>query len=276
MSADVKGVLLKAGKSLLTSSLTGFSLFAPIKYELGSDFGFTPDENDTVPRGTVVYTGSALEVQSRQLSEDTARYVITVPETEGPFSFGNIVLYGSMWNADPIPLFSVVLPFLYTKEKSNATVSTGTQYPIPGNRFVVNIAIKHSLEATTVNVTVATPLFSSLAYFTDNTNYPPPALNPWTTFVLHNDTRTSMPAFVVTRGDGTQWGIPTWQSIRDPKFGVADGGQCGDAYAPTGMTFLWGQTYLTPAAAYKGTIGGTSYTMPSFNFIGNLGGLGYT
>lgn len=275
MSADVKGILLKTGKSLLTSSLTGFSLFAPIKYEIGNSYGFTPDENDTVARGSIVYTGSSLEVQSRQLSEDTARYIITVPETAGPFSIGNIVLYGSMWNADPVPMFSVVLPFLYAKEKSLASVVSGTQYPVPGNRFIINITIRHSLEATTVNVTITTPTFSSLAYFTDETNYPPPATNPWTTFVLHNDSRTHMPAMVMTRSDGTQWGIPTWQSIRDPKFGIADGGQMGDGYAPTGMTFIWGQQYTTPAASFKGSIGGTSYTMPSSTFIGNLGGLIY-
>lgn len=275
MTADVRGVLLTAGKSLITSSMTGFSLFAPIKYELGNAYGFTPDESDTVARGTIVYTGSALEVQARQLASDTARYVITVPESAGPFNIGNIMLYGTMWNADPVPLFSVVLPFLYTKEKSNATAVSGTQYPIPGNRFIITITIKHSLEASTVNVTVTTPNFASLAYFSDQHTYPPPALNPWTTFMLHNDTRTDMPAMVATRDDGTQWGIPAWQNIRDPKFGMADGGQCGDGYAPVGLTFLWGQTYLTPITSYQGVIGGSSYTMPSMNFVGNLGGVSY-
>lgn len=275
MAGDVKGILLNAGKDLITSSMTGFSLFAPFKYEIGNAYGFDPNATDTTARGTIVHTGNALEVQSRRMSEDTARYTITIPESAGPFSIGNIVLYCTMWNATPIPMFSVVLPFLYEKAVSNSIVSNNVQYPTPGNRFIVNITIKHSVEATGVTVNIQTPTFSSLPFYADDTTYPPPGLNPWTTFVLHYDSRTNMPSLVTTRADGTQWGIPSWQNIRNPKFGVADGGQMGDGYAPTGLSYLWGQRYSTPPSSYRGKIGGSSYAFPAGNFIGNLGGSDY-
>lgn len=274
--SDVKGVLLNSGKQLITSTLTGFSVIAPHSFAIGTTYGFEPDATDTAPRGTVVYTGGASLVQARALSDDTARYVLTVPESEGPFDIGNIVFYGTMWDNQPIPMFSVVLPFAYKKEISASSASAGLVYPTPGNRFIINITIKHSLDVTQVNVTVTTPTFSSLAFFKDNNTYPPPALNPWTSFVLHNDTRTGSPALVTTRSDGVQWGVPFWQSIRSPKFGILDAGVSGDKYKQEGSpTYIWGQSYTTPAAHFRGVIGGSSYTMGAANFLGNIGGATY-
>lgn len=270
---NVKGIILTKGKRLITSSMTGFSLFAPSKYEIGDGYGFDPDENDTGVRGTLVYTGSDLDVQARQLADDTACYTISVPEGVGPFNVGNIMLYGTMWNNEPVPLFSIVLPFQYYKDISDSTYSVGSGHlPVPGNRLIINITIKHSLETEQITVNILTATFSSLPFYPDENNYPPPGLNPWTAFVIHRDSRVGTPALVVTDSNHTSWGVPCWQNIRDPSFGMLIGGFTGDDYTPDQRTFLFGQFFDTPDEVFRGTIGGTAFTTASGHFVGNLGG----
>lgn len=273
--ADVQGILLNTGRGLITSSMIGFSMFAPLKFRVGNSFGFTPDPADTDIRGALTYEGSSALMTSRRLAEDAARYVCTIPESEGDFDIGNIVFFGTMWNNDPIPLFSVSLPYLYHKQVASPSFE-GQPFPTPGSRFICNVTIKHSLEATGVTVTITTPTFASFPTYEDENSVPTPGLNPWSTYIISKDSRTGGPTFVFTDENEVTWGIPATQLLREPNFGDADGGYTGDGYTKEVRSYISGGTFTTDEAVYRGTIGGESFTEAAENFIGNIGGVNWT
>lgn len=276
--ADVKSVVLNPGKALLTRALTGLQLFEPSYFGVGDNFGYEPLATDTGPSGTLVFTGNRLLVQRKQLSNDTARYILTIPEGEGPFTIGNIVLYAENVDDDiPTPFIEVVLPFAYSKQVADPNLQQALYdgVPLPGNRFVCNINIKHTLEAISVSVSIVTPTFSSLGFYESVAQIPAPTLNPWKTFVAHDDPRVSRPVMVVKRNDDTYWGIPFWQNFRDPMFGVLDGGVAGDNYKPRPANYEWGYTYQTPDVKFSGLLGGSTYETDDADYTDTVGGDSY-
>lgn len=277
--ADVKAVILTPGKALLTQALTGYKLFYPSRFDVAPNIGFIPSEGANIPNGPVVFSGNKNLIQARQMAVDTARFTLVIPEGEGPFQIGNIMMYAENDAGTVVPFAYIVLPFQYTKDISDPNLSNVPQnanVPIPGNRFVCNITIKHSITATSMSISIVTPTFSSLAFFDSMDRVPPPVLNPWTTFVSHDDERTNTPALLTRRNDDTYWGIPFWQNYRDPAFGTIDGGIIGDGYKARPEGYAWGNSYLTPNSKYSGTIGGSSYGTPNSDYNSTVGGLPYT
>lgn len=275
--SDVKSAILTSGKILLTQALTSYKLFRPHHFDVASAVGFDPQESDTVPNGPIVYSGSRNQIQVKQLAPDTARYIMVIPEGAGPFVIGNLMMYAENDTGSVLPFAYVVLPFPYTKTISDPNLSTSlnNSIPIPGNRFVCNITIKHSITATSITVEVVTPTFSSLAFYEDIATVPPPVINPWKTFVVHTDVRQDTPALVTKRNDDTYWAIPFWQPFRSPSFGTIDGGIIGDNYKADQSGFLWGYEYLTPEVKFSGKLGGSSYTAEDGDFTGSIGGKPY-
>lgn len=275
--AEAKAVINTPGQILLTQALTGYRLFRPAGFKIASAVGFEPSADATGVNGPVVFEGSKLLVQVKQTSVNTARYVLTVPEGAGPFDIGNIMLFAENDIEEMVPFAFVVLPVPYQKTVSdpNLTTTPDSPFPIPGDRFVCNITIKHSLNATIQSIEVITPTFSSLAFYEDIASIPPPNLNPWDAFVAHDDPRTNTPAMLAKRNDDTYWGIPFWQNFRDPRFGVLDGGIDGDGYKADQSGFLDGQEYLMPENKFSGILGGSDYTTPEDEFTGEIGGLDY-
>lgn len=273
--ADTKAVLLNVGKRLITGALTGFSPIGPHSFRVGDSAGYEPSPNDTEIDGDEVFIGFAGLMQARRIAEDTVRYTLTIPESKGPFSIGNIVMYGTHYDNEPTPFIKVVLPFKVVKRVSNPDLSNPNPFPEPGNRFVVNITLKHSIAETTVNVTVTPQTFAGLPYYDTSLSVPPPLLNPYNQYVIHNHFNTNSPTIVVKAADGQSWGIAYMQNVRSPKFGIIDGGNGGDNHLASNYAYAWGQFYLTPNEYYSGQVGGSSYTDPNDSFMGTVGGLPY-
>lgn len=273
--ADVKAVLLNDGKRLITGALAGFTGIAPVKFRVGDMAGFTPDVNDVDIRGQLVFEGLSGLMQARRLADDTVRYTLVITESYGPFYVGNIVMFAAHADNAPEALVSVVLPFKVKKTVSNPDIGALQPFPVPGSRLTINITIKHSIDGDDIVVQVVNPEFSSLPFFDLQTEVPPPAINPWSQFVIHNDTRLDTPTLITKRSDGTQWGIPFWQNFRSPKFGVIDGGTTGDNHKPNAGSFLWGYFYLTPNEYLKSIIGQSGYIQSELNYVGQVGGISY-
>lgn len=274
--ADVKAILLNSGKRLITGSLTGFSAIGPTRFKVGDVAALDLDADDTTVNGSVVFEGLSGLIQARRIADDTVRYTMVIPESYGPFKIGNVVMWASHSTGEEFPLVKVMLPFTVTKIVSDPDVGSQQPMPVPGNRFTINVTIKHSIDSDSVTVEVINPDFASLAFFDNETNVPPPAMNPFFNFVVNYDTRTGTPALVSQKGDGTQWGIPFWKNLRDPKFAVIDGGVTGDGRKNDEASFLWGYFYTTPNELLNGTIGGSGYIQDDqYGYVENVGGMAY-
>lgn len=274
--SDVSAILLQSGKKLITGALTGFTAIGPVKFRVGSLAGFEPDKLDTDIRGPLVFEGLAGLIQARQTADDTVRYTLTITEKFGPFDIGNIVLFASLGDGVEKALVSVVLPFSVKKYPADPDLGTTQPFPVPGSRFIVNITIKHSIDGDAVSVVVVPPEFSSLAYFDTEMTVPPSLVNPYSQFVIHNDSRTNTPTLGSKRADGSYWGIPFWQNLRSPKYGVIDGGRTGDGHKAEQGSFAWGYFYLTPDFDLSGQLGGTGYNQDNdLGYVDIVGGSPY-
>lgn len=274
-TVDVGAVLLDSGKRLITGALTGFTAIGPVKFRVGDLAGFTPDKTDTDIRGTLVFEGLAGLTQVRRIADDTVRYTLVITEQHGPFDMGNVVLFCSHADAEPSPMVSVVFPFKVRKNAGNVDLGDSLDVPTPGNRFTINITIKHSVEGEVVTVNVTDPQFSSLPFYATRYDIPAYALNPWGQFVVHNDDRIGTPTLVTKRSDGSYWGVPFWQNFRSPKFGIIDGGVAGDGRAADNLGYAWGNFYLTPEDLYDSALGGSGYTANPSSYVGVVGGASY-
>lgn len=274
--SDVKAVLLNSGKNLITGNLTGFTALGPTEFRIGNQAGFVPLKTETGPRGAMVFAGKSGLIQSRRLAEDTVRYTMTITEKYGPFDIGNIVMYASHADGMQRALFMVVLPFKVAKKVADPDAGSANPFPTPGSRFTINVTIKHSIEADDIIVEVIDPQFSSLPYFDTQFSVPPSITNPYATFVIHNDTRVNTPVLATKRGTGDYWGIPFFQNLRSPKFGVIDGGEMGDDHKEDQGSFAWGYFYLTPNDLLDGKIGGTGYIQDNdLGYVDVVGGVPY-
>lgn len=273
--ADIKAKFVAKGKRLVTGALTGFSVMSIHSFQIGTEFGFEPSETDEVARGDVVFTGYAGLTQSKAIADDTVRHTILLPESIGPFSMGNLVVFGTHLDGTEIPFLSISLPFAVQKIRSDPSLNETLASPVPGSRFVIHVDIKHSIFGPVPSVTVVTAEYANLSFFDTEGSVPPPSLNPYSQFVVNYDTRTKSPAMVSKRSDGTYWGIAMFQNYRDPKFGILDGGIQGDSYSPTQYDFISGYLYTTPDSEYSATVGGSDYTDGISNDGQIVGGLPY-
>lgn len=272
---DIKAKFLSKGKRLVSGALTGFSVSSIHSFQVGTDFGFEPDENDEVARGNIVFIGDASLTQSKAIADDTVRHTILLPENVGPFGIGNMVVFGSHLDGTKIPFLSISLPFAVQKIRSDPNLNAPSATPVPGSRFVFHVDIKHSMFGPVVSVTVVTAEFANLPFFDTEGSIPPPALNPHSQFVVNYDTRTKTPALVSKRSDNTYWAVSMFQNYRDPKFGIMDGGIQGDLYTPSQYGFITGYFYTTLASEYVATVGGAEYSEGGTNVDDIVGGIGY-
>lgn len=274
--SDVESILLTAGKPLATGALAGFSAFGPTKFRVGAAANFAPNAAATDIRGSLVFEGKSGLMQTRMVAADTVRYTLTIPENYGPFDIGNVVMYASAADGKELPVVHVILPFAVSKMNANVDLDSASPYPIPGSRFVINITIKHSMESEIVKVQVISPNFSSLPTFDTQMNLPPSAVNPWQQAVIQNDTRLNTPTLISKAADGDYWGIPFWQNLRSPKYGVISGGSVGDGHKEDNSHYLFGYYYLTLNSDLAGILGGTGYKQDNdLGFVGVVGGVPY-
>lgn len=257
----VKATLLETGKRLTSGALAGFSRFAPHSFKCGATADFTFSPSEVAHRGSLVYTGSASLIQTRIVTFNTVRYTCVLPEGVGPFTFGNLVLFSSDFNGEPIPFVGISFPFALTKTLSDPNWNNSNPFPKPGNRLVISITVTHSeiTDDSRITVNLLTPTYSNLPFFEDETVLPPAESQPWPQFVLHNHTSRGMPVFVSKRDDDTYWGAPM-QNIQHPHFGFIDGGVSGDSYQTSQHAWLDGRYYTTLAGQYSGVMGGMGYT----------------
>lgn len=279
MSNLVKATILTEGRKLMASALAGATRFAPHSFTLGSAAGITLDVGRADVEGERVWTGDAASglIQARLMDSSTVRYTLTIPEGEGPLTFGNVMLFANDFTGTKIPFIHITLPFQITKPVSDPNINNANPFPKPGSRLVISITVKHTvLEGNgNVTVTVVAPSYHTLPVFADEASLPPPEAQPWSQFILANHTRAGAPSVVTKRPDGTYWGMPT-RNLQHPHFGYVDGGVGGDAYQTDNHGWAFGYYYRTATEDFSGQVGGYGYRTVTAYEPNIIGGTSYT
>lgn len=259
----VKSVILDEGATLINGALTGYSRFAPHSFKIGDQAGFTPVATDSDVSGSTVFVGNSNYIHAKAVDSNTVQYTMVVPEGEGPFDVGNIVMFAASLTNEPLAIVKCVLPFTIPKKVSDPNLSNGSPFPKPGGRLIISVTLSHRIVGdvgdTNITVQVLAPSFASMPYYPDELSVPPVLTQPWNQFVLHNHTQIGTPALVTKRADQSYWAMPVFQNLRHPKFGHIVGGHVGDGYQTDQHAWVWGHKYSTPNNRYKGQIGGHGY-----------------
>jgi len=108
-------------------------------FRVGSGFGYTPNSGDTAIHGTLLHTGSVSSVTT--INNDTIHVIVTLDQSVGDFSFGEIGLYSTDG-------FLFALGTLPTLQNKRATV-TGVQV---GDVIKLDIYIVQTGVGAAVNV----------------------------------------------------------------------------------------------------------------------------
>jgi hypothetical protein len=272
--ATLNAKILTAGKLVLSNALLGITPAKIHSFKCGDTFGFTPDSNDTAPRGNLVFQTDAASISTSRLSDDTVRYVCSITEQHGPFIVGNLVLYIQDELGNILPFISVVLPVPIQKLNSNPIV-TPSGYEVPGTRLSFNVELKHSDEVIIATVNVVTPTYGFLPSFETEAEVPIGAALNYKNFVISHHTVVKRPVLGTLDGNAIRWGIPFTQQINDPNFGHLDGGDDSQPHHYyDGIEIIFGNFYTTPELNYTYPVyGGGSYTE---NLVAVLGGATYT
>lgn len=265
----ISAVLLTTGKQLITQALVGRTPVTPTRFEVGDSYGYTPDPDlDTTIHGNLVHTGGEVDIRATVLTDNTARYELTINENYGIFEVGNLILYGMDEDDNEYPYVHLALPVPITKTQALNVLPLPSDYVNPGNRLVFNIQITHSDLATIASVTVVTPAYSSLAVFENSGAIPNAGVLTWEQVVSAFDTRTNTPVLVSRDSSNGLWAHPFFQHIGDPMLGSVNGGVDGFGYGPNPTDLLFGHFYTTPDAEYVDTYGGGTYTVDPVEIIG--------
>ncbi|QIG74785.1 hypothetical protein EVC12_150 [Rhizobium phage RHph_I42] len=270
----LKGIILDAGRIILSDALVGEGPHYASGFRLGDTAGFIPDRTDTGPRGTIVYTGKTMDIAVTRIAVDTVRFVCSVTEMAGPFPVGNCVLYFGDSNGEDVPLVSVAFPYQIIKTPSNDQVTTDG-YTLPGSRFAVAITVKITDDIEDVEVVVLPPDYSSLPSFATEDDVPPGNALTFKQAVISFDTRVKTPVLMTVDHNNVRWVQPFYQQMRDPRFGQLDGGVDGEGFGGEAEEIVFGMWYTTHDEDFTvNPVGGATYDDgPN---IQTIGGATYT
>lgn len=280
MALTVKSIVLNDGVQLIQESSSGWARFAAHSFDLGSGSNYTPLASDNAVNGTLVYTGTAHQIDAKAVDDHTMSYTLTIPEGAGPFSFGSIILYANHIDGTRLPMLEASLPFAIQKIFADPNLGIESPFPLPGSRLVITFTVVTDINSSSasIEVVVTAPSFASLPYFPDELTLPPPNVQPWNQFILSQHSLTGAPALVVKGPDNTYWGTGLLQNLTSPLFGTINGGFSGDNYETDPCNYAWGGTYVMTDADYAGNLGGYGYTTINTGQITNdiIGNRAYT
>lgn len=255
----MKTILTNRGKEALARAIASGNKLRVTKFNVGSAANFTPAATDLDVKPQIVFSGGASLISTSIVNQDQIRYVITIPEPEGPFSVGNIMLFFY----DPeeneyIPYLFGVEPVAQPKYKSDPPSVTG-------NRLMFGLTAKFTNVAQAFDIKVVSPTYSSIPNIRDEFDLPTASSASFQQYVLQNTTITGAPGLAARREIDNSWFMNTFfQRLDDPNFGALLGGIAGDRYLPFYGDYYAGGRYDTPNAGFDRYLdGGNNWTIPT-------------
>lgn len=251
-------VLLDSGKAALASAIANGTKLKIGAYRIGQAANFAASTSATNVSPVSVYQGTAANISTSLVENDQIRYVITVPESVGPFSVGNIMLFLQDEEGELIPYLHGIQPVPIPKYKSNPPT-------IIGNRLVFNLTAKYTNISEAFTLVVSSPVYASLPNYRDEYELPNPSYAVYQQAVLQNNTVNGSPGLVVRRSIDNSWYINTFfQRIDDPAYGILKGGIAGDSYLPFYGDYYSCGLYTNSSSDFNNTIdGGASWASPT-------------
>lgn len=167
------------------------------QFKVGTGYGYTPAQSDTVLHGSVLYEGAPTSFSFH--SDDTTMFVCEIPPTAGPFDYGEIGLF-----LEDGTLFALAA---YPTKRSKLNVSISGQPHLV--RF--NCLIKLEQSPAIFNVTTTTQMTlleaSSFALVTPP-QYAPDGVNA---IIVNTATHKTL----LTKVSATEWNPVGWTHIAD-------------------------------------------------------------
>lgn len=237
--------LLDQGKNALALAIASGSKLRVTEYRVGRSANFPPSKDGTTVTPNTVFTGDSTMINTGVVNSDQIRYIITIPESYGPFDVGNIMLFLDDGAGGKVPFLWGVNAAPIPKYQNDPPRSIG-------NRCVFTLTAKYTNITEAVNLIVTAPEYSSLISYPNEEGLAPASMAGFNQAILHNHTRLGRPTIAMRRAVDSVWFLASLtQRIDDPHFGAIDGGEIGDGYLPFQGEYSAGGFYRTPNVSYN-------------------------
>jgi Phage tail-collar fibre protein len=182
-------VITNAGESAAITAGNNGATITITSFQIGSDL-ITPSALDTGV-STPVFIGSANQITySANVSTNSMVFLITLDETVGNFTVGNIGLFLSDGTMFTITALAVA-------ESKTATNSNGTS---PGNVRLYSIPIVLTNVQNIIDVSALFPNFASLPSVATEAQLPAINAAPFNTFLVNTLSKTNASSIAVSNG----------------------------------------------------------------------------
>lgn len=247
-------VLVNAGLTALTNSLTSGEPLAISKFELGELAAAEVPSNTTSAIPAAKYTGDSSKVLLEQ-ENGLAVFNIVLDETIGDFFVGNVALKV----IDPVTGLEVVLAVVMFPETvyKMASAAYGGGSAENGNYYLVKIVIKLSTLTSIATISVVNTTFSVLPSVSDIRSLADPSLTSYPHQLMLKAPETGAPALLARRqGDNLWWGFSLSWPVDAYNFGVISGGYQGDWYGAESLNVIFGGFFHMSDDQFPGVISG--------------------
>lgn len=244
---DSSTKILDTGNQALANALATGKRLVPGRFRVGEAVNFVPSASGVNPTPNTIYTGGPDLIDVKIINKDTVRYALTLPESAGDFTIGNIILDFLQDGTTYIPGIWWASDVGIPKER----------YSIEsvGNRFVISFFERFVDFAGAIAITVTPPVRASLVQYLNQGVIPSPETILYQQFVLQHHTVSQTPVFVTRRPqDNKYYATGYMQRLESPYFGAIHGGFVGDRYRQYRDDYVWGGWFISPDSEYNVTI----------------------
>lgn len=242
------------GLAFLRAALLSEAAITIASHHIGDSYGFFPDPNASEASGTVVYVGNASQTSNAFDSDGNVVFSISLDETVGDFTIGNIMVFAAYTNtvdASLVPLWQTSLPTTFEKLRT-AGADAGNTVVI---RTTVNIEDGSAI--TSVNVYATNELYGIIPSVATEANLPTPGPSVNPQFVVQELGNTGAPGLAAIKTSTNQWyANGFFQRLDDHRLGWAFGGLFGDAYRIKSVSTIFGGFFETASGKFTSVIDG--------------------
>ena len=211
-------VITNAGIAAAAVATGGGPKIEITSYKIGTAVAYTPVVGDTALHGTVLHT--AAPSNYAVLSANTVQYMLTMDDTVGDFSFGEIGLY--LVDGTLFALGS--LTQVQQKLKTNGST--------PGNIISIDARLNFSQLSAIIEFPITTLLNGVIPEISSIDLMTPPAISQANCYIVHSGDDSGAPIFAM-RSNDYEWRFNTHNTLRIAA-GVVGTGQDVDSAAING------------------------------------------
>lgn len=252
-------VITNAGLAAANAATAGGPKIEITTYKVGAGVAYTPVIEDTALHGTILHTAAPSNYSV--LSANAVQYLLTMDDTIGNFSFGEIGLYladGTLFALSAL---------------TQVQQKTATSGITPGNIIQIDARLNLSQVSAIISFPITTLVNGKIPEIASVDLLTTPVLSQANVYLVHSGDETGTPTLAI-RNDDTNWRFMT-HNTRIIASGLVGTGQhvstavvaaAGLGYAVNDVLTVIGGTYYVPA----------QFTVTSVSGSGAVTGLAIT